>query len=163
MYRADFARHHHVYSFWNSIISTGYFTGFATGNQQCNQQSLNFPSCAMIRFWLHNIVHHGHVLPSLSLLVIWNFAGNLYIVRHSLRSSRLCILRILLCFSMDCANCANRHILHKSIRHFASQPSPPKNGIIALCPNTRVVKCKYCVSQKRNEAKWFNVLTHFYI
>jgi len=29
---------------------------------------------------------------------------------------------------------------------------PPKDGVIALWPNTRVVKCKYCVSQKRNEA-----------
>ena len=29
---------------------------------------------------------------------------------------------------------------------------PPKNGDIALWPNTRVVKCKYHVSQKRNES-----------
>jgi len=29
---------------------------------------------------------------------------------------------------------------------------PPKNGDIALWPNTRVVKCKYYVSQKRNES-----------
>ena len=36
-----------------------------------------------------------------------------------------------------------------------------KNGVIALWPNTRMVKCKYCVSQKRNEAKWFNVLLTF--
>jgi len=28
--------------------------------------------------------------------------------------------------------------------------SPPKNGVIALWPNTRVVKCKYYVSQKPN-------------
>ena len=34
----------------------------------------------------------------------------------------------------------------------SSVASPPKNGEIALCPNTRVVKCKHCVSQKRNEA-----------
>jgi len=38
----------------------------------------------------------------------------------------------------------------------------PKNGVIALWPNTRVVKCKYCVSQQQNEAnnktQWFNVL-----
>ena len=27
---------------------------------------------------------------------------------------------------------------------------PPKNGVIALWPNTRVVKCKYYVSQKQN-------------
>ena len=37
---------------------------------------------------------------------------------------------------------------------------PPKNGEIALWPNTLVVKCKYCVSQKRNEAndmrQWHN-------
>ena len=42
---------------------------------------------------------------------------------------------------------------------------PPKNGVIALWPNTRVVKCKYCVSQKRNEAnnknQWVNVLLTF--
>jgi len=38
---------------------------------------------------------------------------------------------------------------------------PPKTGELALWPNTRVVKCKYCVSQKRNEAndkdQWYNV------
>jgi len=27
---------------------------------------------------------------------------------------------------------------------------PLKNGLIALWPNTRAVKCKYCVSQKQN-------------
>ena len=30
--------------------------------------------------------------------------------------------------------------------------SPPKSGEIALWPNTRVVKCKSYVSQKRNES-----------
>ena len=42
---------------------------------------------------------------------------------------------------------------------------PPKNGVIALWPNTRVVKCTYCVSQQRNEAnntnQLFNVLLTF--
>jgi len=42
---------------------------------------------------------------------------------------------------------------------------PPKNGEITLCPNTRVVKCKYSVSQKRNEAndkvQRYNVLLTF--
>jgi len=42
---------------------------------------------------------------------------------------------------------------------------PPKNGEIALWPNTRVVKCEYCVSQKWNEAKdkvqWYNFLLTF--
>ena len=43
--------------------------------------------------------------------------------------------------------------------------NPPKNGVIALWPNTLVVKCKYCVSQKRNEAntksQWLKVLLTF--
>ena len=47
--------------------------------------------------------------------------------------------------------------------HSAEQP--PKNEVIALWLNTHVVKCKYCVSQKRNEAnnknQWFNVLLTF--
>jgi len=42
---------------------------------------------------------------------------------------------------------------------------PPKIGQIALWPNTRGVKCKYCVSQKRNEAndkaQWYVVLLTF--
>jgi len=42
---------------------------------------------------------------------------------------------------------------------------PPKNGEIAMWPNMRVVKCKYCVSQKRYEAndkaQWYNVLLTF--
>jgi len=42
---------------------------------------------------------------------------------------------------------------------------PPKNGEIALWPNTCVVKCKYCVSQKQNEAndkaQWYNVFLTF--
>jgi len=29
---------------------------------------------------------------------------------------------------------------------------PPKNGEVALWPNMRVVKCKYCVSHERIEA-----------
>jgi len=37
--------------------------------------------------------------------------------------------------------------------------SPPKNGVIALWPNTLVVKCKYYVSQKQN---WFNNKIHWY-
>jgi len=36
---------------------------------------------------------------------------------------------------------------------------PPKNGVIALLPNTRVVKCKYYVSQKTNG---FNDQIHLY-
>ena len=35
---------------------------------------------------------------------------------------------------------------------YLSLQVPPKDGVIALWPNTRVVKCKYCASQKRNEA-----------
>ena len=42
---------------------------------------------------------------------------------------------------------------------------PPKNGEIALWPNTRVVKCKYCVSQKQNEFNdnidWYSILLTF--
>jgi len=44
------------------------------------------------------------------------------------------------------------NILHFTTRVFGHQP---KNGVIALWPNTCVVKCKYCVSQKRNEASMF--------
>ena len=36
---------------------------------------------------------------------------------------------------------------------------PPKNGVIALWPNTREVKCKYYVSQKQNR---FNNNIHWY-
>ena len=36
---------------------------------------------------------------------------------------------------------------------------PPKNGVIALWPNTRVVKCKYYVSHNPNG---FNNKTHTY-
>jgi len=47
----------------------------------------------------------------------------------------------------------------------AARGSPPKNGVIALWPNTRVVKCKYYVSQKQNgfnnKIHWY--FTHFYI
>jgi len=43
--------------------------------------------------------------------------------------------------------------------------TPPKNGLIALWPNTRVVKCKYSVSQKQNrfndKAHWYNILLTF--
>jgi len=48
------------------------------------------------------------------------------------------------------------------VRERQTDREPPKNGEIALWPNTRVVKCKYCVSQKRNEAndkdQWYSVL-----
>ena len=43
-----------------------------------------------------------------------------------------------------------------------SDDHPPKNREFALCPNMRVVKCKYIVSQKRNEANdkihWYNIV-----
>jgi len=42
---------------------------------------------------------------------------------------------------------------------------PPKNGVIALWPNTRVVKCKYYVSQKQNgfnnKFHWYSILLTF--
>ena len=42
---------------------------------------------------------------------------------------------------------------------------PPKNGVIALWPNTRVVKCKYYVSQKQNgfnnKIHWYSILLTF--
>jgi len=49
------------------------------------------------------------------------------------------------------------------INRITTRLNPPKNGVIALWPNTRVVKCKYCVSPTRNVAKWFNVLLTFKI
>jgi len=43
--------------------------------------------------------------------------------------------------------------------------NPPKNGEIAQWPNTRVVKCKYCVSQKQNgfnnKIQWYSILLTF--
>ena len=42
---------------------------------------------------------------------------------------------------------------------------PPKNGVIALWPNTRGVKCKYYVSQKQNPFNnkfyWYSILLTF--
>jgi len=44
------------------------------------------------------------------------------------------------------------------------QVKPPKNGLIALWPNPRVVKCKYHVSQKQNGFKnkihWYSILLY---
>ena len=43
--------------------------------------------------------------------------------------------------------------------------APPENGDIALWSNTRVVKCKYHVSQKQNwfnsNSQWYNILLTF--
>ena len=42
---------------------------------------------------------------------------------------------------------------------------PPKNGVIALWPDTRVVQCKYYVSQKlngfNNKIHWYSILHTF--
>ena len=42
---------------------------------------------------------------------------------------------------------------------------PPTNGVIALWPNTRVVKCQYYVSQKQNgyndKIYWYSILLTF--
>ena len=42
---------------------------------------------------------------------------------------------------------------------------PPKNGLIALWPNTRVVQCKYSVSPKQNgfnnKVHWYNIFLTF--
>ena len=46
------------------------------------------------------------------------------------------------------------HVLH-----------PPKNGVIALWPKTRVVKCNYYVAQKQNgfnnKIHWYSILFTF--
>jgi len=46
-----------------------------------------------------------------------------------------------------------------------SGTDPPKNGVIALWTNTRVVKCKYYVSQKQNglnnKIYWYSILLTF--
>ena len=46
-----------------------------------------------------------------------------------------------------------------------SDVGPPKNGVIALWPNTRVVKCKYYVSQNQNgfnnKIHWYGILLTF--
>ena len=49
----------------------------------------------------------------------------------------------------------SRPIIHSATRSYV----PPKNGRTALWPNTRVVKCKYYVSQKQNGS---NIETHWY-
>jgi len=42
---------------------------------------------------------------------------------------------------------------------------PPKNGVIALCPNTLVVKCKYYVPPKQNgfndKIHWYSIVLTF--
>jgi len=47
----------------------------------------------------------------------------------------------------------------------AKSPLPLKNGVIALWPNTRVIKCKYYVSQKQigfnNKIHWYSILLTF--
>ena len=51
------------------------------------------------------------------------------------------------------------------IRKIPPTKSLPKNGVIALWPNTRVVKCKYYVSQKQNgfnnKIHWNSILLTF--
>jgi len=48
---------------------------------------------------------------------------------------------------------------------FSWHMNPPKNGVITLWPNTRVVKCKYYVSQKKNgfnnKIHWYSILLTF--
>ena len=48
------------------------------------------------------------------------------------------------------------------VKSLAVRMTPPKNGVIALWPNKRVVKCKYYVSQKQNgfnnKIQWYNIL-----
>jgi len=54
---------------------------------------------------------------------------------------------------------------HEWRRQTGDTDIPPRNGEIALWSNPRVAKCKYCVSQKRNEAnnkgQWYNILLTF--
>ena len=57
-----------------------------------------------------------------------------------------CYVNDLLCEWLDCV-----------LRH---ELDPPKNGVLALWPNTRVVKCKYDVSQKQNG---FNCVSAFVV
>ena len=48
------------------------------------------------------------------------------------------------------------------VKSLAVRMTPPKNGVIALWPNKRVVKCKYYVSQKQNgfnnKIHWYSIL-----
>jgi len=62
-----------------------------------------------------------------------------------------------------------RHLSHDvclpTRNRFLPKRQPPKNGVIALWPNTRVVKCEYCVSQKQNgfnnKIHWYSILLTF--
>ena len=58
-------------------------------------------------------------------------------------------------------SCNHTHLLVSWYTH----PPTGKNGLIALWPNTRVVKCKYSVSQKQNgfnnRVHWYNILLTF--
>jgi len=55
--------------------------------------------------------------------------------------------------------------IHENVRYQRPRHEPPKNGEIALGPNTRVVKCKYYVSQKQNgfnnKIQWYSILLTF--
>ena len=48
---------------------------------------------------------------------------------------------------------------------FLPKRQPPKNGVIALWPNTRVVKCEHYDSQKQigfnNKINWYRILLTF--
>jgi len=48
----------------------------------------------------------------------------------------------------DCAR-AVVWCAHDTSKNIMCEYNPPKNGEIALRPNTRVVKCKYYISQKQ--------------
>ena len=106
-------------------------------------------SCQIVLAWLSRIiravfVHDFKLFMTTPGLLCTKETGSFRIVHDQL--SRLEVIRAVF------------------VRHFElfmTTPGlyPPKNGVITLWPNTRVVKCKYCVSQKQNG---FNNKIHGY-
>jgi len=86
------------------------------------------------------------------ILQLWMFNDSVFSALLAMkRFVFFCVVQILLailCFLQSILSC--------------SCIQPPKNGLIALWPNTRVVKFKYDVSHKRNESidviQWYNIL-----
>ena len=72
---------------------------------------------------------------------------------------------------VDTTDSNSSNAISTRITNFPAFPSltpyrlPPKNGLIALWPNTRAVKCEYSVSQKHNgfnnKDDWYNFLLTF--
>ena len=108
-------------------------------------------------------IYNRDGIHTMEMLYIWYVCGTLYVYTHTqtrmqtLERARRCYCMCVYIYNTD-VFLYDRDVVYR----IYVWDLPPKNGVIALWLNTRVVKYKYYVSQKQNgfnnKIQWYSLL-----